>query len=101
MYPREVEDVILTFPGVRQVAVLGAPDDVWGERVVAVLVPHDGGPPRDRLESEIDALCRQRLAGYKRPRRFEWRDELPVNSYGKVLKRDLRAELWRGRERQI
>lgn len=101
VYPREVEDLILAYPGVGQVAVLGVPDDDWGEQVVAVIVIEPGGPSPETLESELDTMCRQRLAGYKRPRRYEWRDELPLNAYGKVLKRDLRAEFWRYRERRI
>jgi acyl-CoA synthetase (AMP-forming)/AMP-acid ligase II len=100
IYPREVEEVILEHPAVRQVAVLGAPDDDWGERVVAVLALHDGGS-REDVQRDVDALCRARLAGYKRPRQYDWLPELPTSSYGKILKRELRDTYWQGRERSI
>ena len=100
IYPREVEELLLEHPAVRQVAVVGAPDDEWGERVVAVLALH-AGHASNAVEPELDALCRERLAGYKRPRRYDWREELPTSSYGKVLKRELRDGYWQARERRI
>jgi acyl-CoA synthetase (AMP-forming)/AMP-acid ligase II len=100
VYPREVEDVILTHRGVRQVAVVGAPDDTWGELVVAVLVPHPDYD-HDLLAAEVGALCRERLAGYKCPRHFDWREELPTSPYGKILKREIRDRLWANEGRRI
>src|SRR5690606_23510591 len=71
IYPREVEEVVLEHPRVRQVAVVGAPDDDWGERVVAILVLEDGAE-QAAVEAEVVAMCRERLAGYKLPRQFDW-----------------------------
>ncbi|MFC4011163.1 class I adenylate-forming enzyme family protein [Nonomuraea purpurea] len=89
VYAREVEEVLLALPGVREAAVVGLPHRVWGEAVTAVLVA-DGSP---RAEEEIIADCRARLAGYRVPKRVVWVEELPRNAYGKVLKRRLRDEL--------
>jgi acyl-CoA synthetase (AMP-forming)/AMP-acid ligase II len=93
IYPREVEEVILRHRSVDQVAVVGAPDETWGERVVAVVVPAADGDPAT-LKDELDALCRQYLSGYKRPRAYDWRTELPVSPYGKILKREVRDGFW-------
>jgi acyl-CoA synthetase (AMP-forming)/AMP-acid ligase II len=100
IYPREIEEVLLEHPAVRQVAVVGAPDEEWGERVVAVVSLHPGAV-QPAVEADLDALCREKLAGYKRPRRYDWLPELPTSSYGKVLKRELRARYWEGKERMI
>lgn len=88
IYSREVESVIISHPDVANVAVVGAPDERWGETVCAVVVPRPG--------STIDAddiidHCRASLAGYKRPRRVAIVSELPTNSSGKVLKREIRT----------
>lgn len=102
IYPREVEEVILEHPLVREAAVVGAPDDEWGERVVAVIaLLDDGAAARAEVESAVVQMCRERLAGYKRPRQFDWVGELPKNPYGKILKRDVRAQYWGGHDRQI
>ena len=93
IYPREVEEVILRHRSVDQVAVVGAPDETWGERVVAVVVP-TAASDRATLQDELDVLCRQYLSGYKRPRAYDWRTELPVSPYGKILKREVRDEFW-------
>lgn len=87
VYAREVEEVLLTLPGVREAAVVGLPHRIWGEAVTAVLV----GEPRP--EEEIVAGCRAILAGYRVPKRIVWVDALPRNAYGKVLKRRLREDL--------
>ncbi|MFJ9588945.1 class I adenylate-forming enzyme family protein [Streptomyces acidicola] len=89
VYAREVEQVLLDLPGVRDAAVIGLPHRIWGEAVTAVLVP-DGPPPPDE---EILRGCRSALAGYRVPKRVVWVDELPRNAYGKVLKRRLRERL--------
>ncbi|MEU4227829.1 AMP-binding protein [Nonomuraea sp. NPDC026600] len=89
VYAREVEEVLLALPGVREAAVVGLPHRIWGEAVTAVLVA-DGVP---RGEEEIIADCRATLAGYRVPKRVVWVNELPRNAYGKVLKRRLREEL--------
>jgi len=90
IYPREIEEVLLTHPQVREVAVIGLPDADWGEIAVAVLVATPGGRPGD---AELDALCLQHIARFKRPKRYVFVDELPKNATGKVLKRELREKL--------
>jgi len=86
IYPREVEEVLIEHPGVVEAAVVGAPDAEWGEVVVAFIV--------GAVEpAELDAHLLARIARFKRPKRYEFVDELPKNSYGKVLKRELRARL--------
>ena len=86
IYPREVEEALLEHPGVSEACVVGAPDAEWGEVVVAFIVGAvDPG--------ELDAHLLQRIARFKRPKRYLAVDQLPKNSYGKVLKRDLRRQL--------
>lgn len=89
IYPREVEEVLLEHPDVAEAAVVGAPDAEWGEIVVAFIV---GAAPAD----ELDAHLLDRIARFKRPKRYVYLDEMPKNSYGKVLKRELRAQLTAG-----
>jgi long-chain acyl-CoA synthetase len=88
VYAVEVEDVLATHDSVAEVAVIGVPDDLWGELVVAVVVP---APGVELDVAALDALARSRLAGYKVPRRYEPIEALPRNAYGKVPKRELRA----------
>jgi acyl-CoA synthetase (AMP-forming)/AMP-acid ligase II len=88
VYPIEIETVLYDYPGVKEVAVIGVPDDRWGEVVVAV-VAVEGTPPS---EDDLRAYCRTRLAAYKVPVRFEFREILPKNASGKILKRVLREE---------
>ncbi len=87
IYPREVEEVLLQHPRVREAAVVGRRDAEWGEVVVAFLVA-DGAPVPD---AELDALCLAHIARFKRPKAYRWVQALPKNSYGKVLKTELRA----------
>jgi len=86
IYPREVENALLQHEGVREVAVFGIPDRLWGESVVAVVVPD---PSRHPTDDELVAICRGQLASYKKPRWIFYADELPRNPTGKVLKREL------------
>lgn len=86
VYAREVEDVILTHPRVRDATVFGVPHRKWGEAVTAVVVADAG-----LTEEELAAFCREQMADYKRPKRVHLADELPRNAYGKVMKRTLRA----------
>jgi long-chain acyl-CoA synthetase len=90
IYPREVEEVLLTAPGVAEVAVVGAPDPEWGEIVVAFVVPRPGA---SLGEAALDAHCLERIARFKRPKRYVFVEALPKNNYGKVLKTELRARL--------
>lgn len=84
IYPREVEEVLLTHPAVREVSVIGRPDADWGEAVVAYVV---GDVPA----GELDALCLAHIARFKRPKDYVFVDALPKNNYGKILKTELRA----------
>jgi acyl-CoA synthetase (AMP-forming)/AMP-acid ligase II len=86
IYPREVEEVLIEHPDVAEACVVGAPDPEWGEIVVAFIV--GTADPAD-----LDAHLLTRIARFKRPKRYEFVDELPKSSYGKVLKRELRARL--------
>jgi hypothetical protein len=88
IYPREVEEVLLEHPGVREVSVVGQPDAEWGEVVVA-FVAADAGVDA----AALDALCLQRIARFKRPKHYHFLPSLPKNNYGKVLKTALRARL--------
>jgi fatty-acyl-CoA synthase len=89
VYCSEVESVLAGCPGVDQAAVVGLPDDDWGERVVALVVPSAERAPD---VEEIRATCRMRLAAYKRPKEIVFVAELPVTAYGKVDKKSLRQK---------
>jgi long-chain acyl-CoA synthetase len=84
IYPREVEEVLLTHPNVHEVSVIGRPDREWGEAVVAYVVG-------DAAPAELDALCLAHIARFKRPKNYVFVDALPKNNYGKILKTELRA----------
>jgi fatty-acyl-CoA synthase len=91
IYPREIEEKILTHPGIGEVAVLGVPDPVWGEVGVAVCVPREGARPVS--EAEMAAFLAQKVPRYKMPKRFFFFDALPKSGYGKIPKRLVRDEL--------
>jgi len=91
IYPREIEEVLLRHPAVREAAVIGVPDADWGEAAVALIVATAADTAR--IEAELDALCLQQIARFKRPKRYVFVDELPKNATGKVLKRELRQRL--------
>jgi len=105
VYPAEVESVLMGHPRVGDAAVIGVPDERWGETVKAIVVPAPDAAgdadARGALERELLAWCRERLAGYKCPTSVDWTDVLPRNPSGKILKRDLRAPYWEGRDRQV
>lgn len=90
IYPREVEEALLTHAAVREVAVVGAPDPEWGEIVVAFVVAADGARPEP---ATLDAACSAEIARFKKPKKYVFVEELPKNNYGKVLKTELRAQL--------
>jgi acyl-CoA synthetase (AMP-forming)/AMP-acid ligase II len=94
----EVEDVIFSHPRVAEVAVIGVPDDKWGELVLALVVPVPGA---ELTEAEVIAHTREHLAGYKCPKRVEFRDALDRTATGKLQKFKLREPYWAGHHRQI
>jgi acyl-CoA synthetase (AMP-forming)/AMP-acid ligase II len=94
----EVEDAVFSLDGVSEVAVIGVPDETWGEMVIALVVTNDGA---SLTEDDVVAHCRTRLAGFKCPKRVEFRDALPRTATGKLQKFRLRAPYWEGRERQV
>jgi len=97
IYPREIEDVLVTHPSVRDVAVFGVPDAEMGEQVKAVIEPMDGVLPSDELVAALTAWARERLAHYKVPKSFDFMDELPRLPTGKLYKQPLRAAYWAGK----
>jgi len=91
IYPAEIERVLVEHPDVAEVAVVGVPDQTWGETPRACVVVRDGHAPSDE---ELIAYCAERIARYKRPRSIARYEALPRNSMGKVLRRELRAHFW-------
>ena len=87
VYPREIEEVLLSADGVAEVSVIGRPDADWGEAVVAWVVASPGAS-LDR--ARLDAQCLSHIARFKRPKLYRFVAELPKNNYGKVLKTELR-----------
>jgi fatty-acyl-CoA synthase len=98
IYPAEVENAIMGHPGVADVAVIGVPDTRWGEAVKAIVVKKPGV---ETDPAEIIAYARARIAGYKLPKTVDFTAILPRNPSGKVLRKDLRAPYWEGRDRQV
>jgi acyl-CoA synthetase (AMP-forming)/AMP-acid ligase II len=98
VYPREVEEVLYRYPAVQEAAVIGVPDDVWVERVHAVVILKEG---QRATAEEIMSFCKQNLARYKAPKSVEFVPALPKNPQGKILKRELREKYWKGKERRV
>jgi acyl-CoA synthetase (AMP-forming)/AMP-acid ligase II len=94
----EVEDAIFSLDGVAEVAVIGVPDDTWGEMLIALVVVADGN---ELTEQQVMSHCRVSLANYKCPKRVEFRSALPRTATGKLQKFRLRAPYWEGRDRQV
>ena len=98
IYPREVENVIMAHPAVAETAVIGVPDDMWGESVKAVVVPKEGVT---LTEEEIIRHCKENLAGYKKPKSVDFIGEIPKNLYGKIDRRALKENFWKSHERRV
>jgi acyl-CoA synthetase (AMP-forming)/AMP-acid ligase II len=98
IYPREVEEVIMAHPGVAETAVIGVPDDIWGEAVKAFIVPRKG---KKLTGEEVIQYCRKKLAGYKKPKSVDFVKEIPKNVYGKINRRALKEIFWKGMDRQV
>jgi long-chain acyl-CoA synthetase len=90
IYPREVEEVLLKHPAVAEVSVVGAPHPDWGEEVTAFIVARPGTRVS---QQELDQLCLDNIARFKRPKHYRFVEALPKNNYGKVLKTALREQL--------
>jgi long-chain acyl-CoA synthetase len=95
IYPQEIEDVIVTHPRVADAAVIGAPDEDMGERLVAIVQPLDWKDATDELGEDIKAYVMARLAKFKVPRKVDFMRELPRQPTGKLYKRLIRAEYWK------
>ncbi|HVV65211.1 MAG TPA: long-chain-fatty-acid--CoA ligase [Rhizomicrobium sp.] len=98
VYPAEVENALMGHPAVADVAVIGVPDERWGEAVKAIVVKKPGLEP---TPADIIAYARARIAGYKLPKSVDFIEALPRNPSGKVLRKDLRRPYWEGRDRQV
>ena len=97
IYPAEIENVLMAHPGVADVAVIGVPDEDWGEAVKALICRSDPSLG----EAELIEYCRQRIAHYKCPSSIDWLEQLPRNPSGKILKTELRKPYWQGRDRNV
>ncbi|MEL7040111.1 MAG: long-chain-fatty-acid--CoA ligase [Pseudomonadota bacterium] len=98
VYPAEVENAIFGHPEVADVAVIGVPDQKWGESVKAIIVPKEGAKP---TPESIIAWAREKIAGYKCPKSVDYIEALPRNPSGKILRKDLREPYWAGQERRV
>lgn len=98
VYPAEVKNAIFGHPDVADVAVIGIPDEKWGEAVKAIVVAKEGTNPTP--ESIIE-WARERIAGYKCPKTVDYIQEMPRNPSGKILRKDLREPYWEGQERRV
>ncbi|MDP7252125.1 MAG: AMP-binding protein, partial [Planctomycetota bacterium] len=98
IYPREIEEVIVQHPAVREVAVIGVPDPAWGEAIKAVvsLVPGE-----EVTEEQLIDFCRDHIASYKKPKSVDFVNEIPKNNNGKIVKKELREKYWQGKESQV
>jgi len=98
IYPKEIENTIIAHPKVLEVAVIGIPDDIYGESVCAIVVAKKG---HELTSEDIIQFCAERLSSYKKPKKVVFMDELPKNPGGKITKNVLREPFWVGRKKRI
>ena len=98
IYPREVEEVVMAYPGVAETAVIGVPDDDWGEAIKAIVVAKQSA---ELTGEEIISHCKKHLAGYKKPKSVDFVKEIPKNPNGKIDYRLLKSEFWKGLDRLV
>ncbi len=101
IYPQEIDNEILKHPAVEDSCTVGAPNEEFGEEVKGVIKLKPGVAPNDALKTEIMTFARGHLAGFKVPRSIDFVDEIPRTTTGKLLRKDVRAKYWAGRQRQI
>lgn len=98
VYPTETENILYKHPAVHECAVVSAPDERWGERVQAVVVLRQGV---GATEQQLIDFCKRQLAGYKCPKKVVFLNQLPKSAVGKILRRELKSEFWKGKEKSI
>jgi len=98
VYPAEVENALMSHPAIGDAAVIGVPDEKWGEAVKGIVVLK---PDADATPEDIIGFCRTRIAGYKTPKSIDFVEALPRNPSGKILRRELRDPYWAGRDRRV
>jgi fatty-acyl-CoA synthase len=98
VFPREIEDVLATHPGVSASVAIGVPDERWGEAVKVVVVPRPGARPD---ADELIALVRDKKGVAYAPKSIEFADDLPVTAIGKPDRKAVRSRFWHGQERQV
>ncbi len=98
IYPSEVENVLISHPAVFEAAVIGVPDELWGESVKAVIVCKKG---MKVSENELIEHCKMQLASYKKPKSVEFVEEIPKNSYGKIVRRMIKEKYWANQDRMV
>jgi len=98
IFPNDIEEVLYRHTAVEMAAVVGAPDPKWGEIVVAAVTLKSGSAVD---EAELIAHCRKYLSSFKVPKRIDFRDQMPLSSFGKILRRDVRKSYWQQQEVQV